>query len=127
MEFLKKLFFTCCFRNKDTNRDIDDINHNEDNINNEYSINNEDNTNNKIEEAERMMIDMDSSIHKTNISKRSQHKEQLKEQHREQHTVELSKLSKLSKLDNTRVYSSRRQAMIFKEDAPLPERKKIWK
>ena len=119
MEFLKKLFFTCCFRNKDTNSDIDDIKHNEDNINNEYSINNEYNINNKIEEAERMIIDMDSSIHKTNISKRAQH--------REQHTVELSKLSKLSKLDNTRVYSSRRQAMIFKEDAPLPERKKIWK
>ena len=56
MEFLKKLFFTCCFRNKEANRDIDDINHNEDNINN------------KIEEAERMIIDMDSSIHKTNIS-----------------------------------------------------------
>ena len=114
MEFLKKLFFTCCFRNKDTNRDIDDnIKHNGDNINNEYNINN------KIEEAERMMIDMDSSIHKTNISKRLQH--------REQHTVELSKLSKLSKLDNTRVYSSRRQAMILKEDAALPERKKVWK
>ena len=124
MEFLKKLFFTCCFRNKDTNRDIDDnIKHNGDNINNEYNINNEDNTNNKIEEAERMMIDMDSSIHKTNISKRLQHREQ----HREQHTVELSKLSKLSKLDNTRVYSSRRQAMILKEDAALPERKKVWK
>ena len=104
MEFLKKLFFTCCFRNKEANRDIDDINHNEDNINN------------KIEEAERMIIDMDSSIHKTNISKRAQH--------REQHTVELSKLTKL---DNTRVYSSRRQAMIFKEDAALPERKKVWK
>ena len=104
MEFLKKLFFTCCFRNKEANRDIDDIKHNEDNINN------------KIEEAESMMIDMDSSIHKTNISKRSQH--------REQHTVELSKLTKL---DNTRVYSSRRQAMIFKEDAALPERKKVWK
>ena len=117
MEFLKKLFFTCCFRNKEINRNIDDIKHNEDNINNEYSINN------KIEEAEGIMIDMDSSIHKTNISKRSQHREQ----HREQHTVELSKLSKLSKLDNTRVYSSRRQAMILKEDAPLPERKKIWK
>ena len=100
MEFLKKLFFTCCFRNKEINRNIDDIKHNEDNINN------------KIEEAERMIIDMDSSIHKTNLSKR--------EQHREQHTVELSKLSKLSKLDNTRVYSSRRQAMIFKEDAALP-------
>ena len=111
MEFLKKLFFTCCFRNKEANRDIDDIKHNEDNINN------------KIEEAESMMIDMDSSIHKTNLSKRAQ----LREQQRSQHTVELSKLSKLSKLDNTRVYSSRRQAMIFKEDAALPERKKVWK
>ena len=104
MEFLKKLFFTCCFRNKEANRDIDDI---------------DNDTTNKIEEAESIMIDMDSSIHKTNMSKRSQL--------REQHTVELSKLSKLSKLDNTRVYSSRRQAMILKEDAPLPERKKIWK
>ena len=108
MEFLKKLFFTCCFRNKDANRDIDDI---------------DNDTTNKIEEAESMMIDMDSSIHKTNLSKRAQ----LREQQRSQHTVELSKLSKLSKLDNTRVYSSRRQAMIFKEDAPLPERNKIWK
>ena len=105
MEFLKKLFFTCCFRNKEANRDIDDINHNEDNINN------------KIEEAESMMIDMDSSIHKTNMSKRSQ----LREQQRSQEKIQLTKL------DNTRVYSSRRQAMIFKEDSPLPERKKIWK
>jgi hypothetical protein len=105
MEFLKKLFFTCCFRNKETNRDIDDIKHNEDNINN------------KIEEAESMMIDMDSSIHKTNMSKRSQ----LREQQRSQEKIQLTKL------DNTRVYSSRRQAMIFKEDSPLPERKKIWK
>ena len=105
MEFFKKLFFTCCFRNKEANRDIDDINHNEDNINN------------KIEEAESMMIDMDSSIHKTNLSKRSQ----LREQQRTQEKIQLTKL------DNTRVYSSRRQAMIFKEDAPLPERKKIWK
>ena len=105
MEFLKKLFFTCCFRNKEANRDIDDINHNEDNINN------------KIEEAESMMIDMDSSIHKTNMSKRSQ----LREQQRSQEKIQLTKL------DNTRVYSSRRQAMILKEDAPLPERKKIWK
>jgi len=105
MEFLKKLFFTCCFRNKEANRDIDDIKHNEDNINN------------KIEEAESMMIDMDSSIHKTNMSKRSQ----LREQQRTQEKIQLTKL------DNTRVYSSRRQAMIFKEDAPLPERKKIWK
>ena len=105
MEFLKKLFFTCCFRNKETNRDIDDIKHNEDNINN------------KIEEAESMMIDMDSSIHKTNMSKRSQ----LREQQRSQEKIQLTKL------DNTRVYSSRRQAMIFKEDAPLPERKKVWK
>tara|TARA_X000000368_G_scaffold249537_1_gene197061 strand:+ start:182 stop:499 length:318 start_codon:yes stop_codon:yes gene_type:complete len=105
MEFLKKLFFTCCFRNKETNRDIDDIKHNEDNINN------------KIEEAESMMIDMDSSIHKTNLSKRSQ----LREQQRSQEKIQLTKL------DNTRVYSSRRQAMIFKEDAPLPERNKIWK
>ena len=119
MEFLKKLFFTCCYRNKDANRDTDDdINHNKYSINNEYSINN------KIEEAERMIIDMDSSIHKTNISKRAQHREQHREQHRAQHTVELSKLSKL---DNPRVYSSRRQAMIFKEEAPLPERNKIWK
>ena len=102
MEFLKKLFFTCCFRNKDANRDIDDI---------------DNDTTNKIEEAESMMIDMDSSIHKTNLSKRAQ----LREQQRSQHTVELSKL------DNTRVYSSRRQAMIFKEDAALPERKKVWK
>ena len=105
MEFLKKLFFTCCFRNKETNRDIDDIKHNEDNINN------------KIEEAESMMIDMDSSIHKTNLSKRSQ----LREQQRVQEKIQLTKL------DNTRVYSSRRQAMIFKEDAALPERKKVWK
>lgn len=105
MEFLKKLFFTCCFRNKETNRDIDDIKHNEDNINN------------KIEEAESMMIDMDSSIHKTNLSKRAQ----LKEQQRTQEKIQLTKL------DNTRVYSSRRQAMIFKEDAALPERKKVWK
>ena len=105
MEFLKKLFFTCCFRNKEANRDIDDIKHNEDNINN------------KIEEAESMMIDMDSSIHKTNLSKRAQ----LREQQRTQEKIQLTKL------DNTRVYSSRRQAMIFKEDAPLPERKKIWK
>ena len=105
MEFLKKLFFTCCFRNKETNRDIDDIKHNEDNINN------------KIEEAESMMIDMDSSIHKTNLSKRAQ----LREQQRSQEKIQLTKL------DNTRVYSSRRQAMIFKEDSPLPERKKIWK
>ena len=105
MEFFKKLFFTCCFRNKEANRDIDDINHNEDNINN------------KIEEAESMMIDMDSSIHKTNLSKRSQ----LREQQRTQEKIQLTKL------DNTRVYSSRRQAMIFKEDSPLPERKKIWK
>ena len=105
MESLKKLFFTCCFRNKETNRDIDDIKHNEDNINN------------KIEEAESMMIDMDSSIHKTNLSKRAQ----LREQQRTQEKI------RLTKLDNTRVYSSRRQAMIFKEDAPLPERKKIWK
>lgn len=105
MEFLKKLFFTCCFRNKEANRDIDDIKHNEDNINN------------KIEEAESMMIDMDSSIHKTNLSKRSQ----LREQQRSQEKIQLTKL------DNTRVYSSRRQAMIFKEDSPLPERKKIWK
>ena len=64
-----------------------------------------------------MMIDMDSSIHKTNLSKRSQ----LREQQRTQEKIQLTKL------DNTRVYSSRRQAMIFKEDAPLPERKKIWK
>ena len=105
MEFLKKLFFTCCFRNKETNRDIDDIKHNEDNINN------------KIEEAESMMIDMDSSIHKTNLSKRAQ----LREQQRTQDKIQLTKL------DNTRVYSSRRQAMIFKEDAALPERKKVWK
>ena len=105
MEFLKKLFFTCCFRNKEANRDIDDIKHNEDNINN------------KIEEAESMMIDMDSSIHKTNLSKRAQ----LREQQRTQEKIQLTKL------DNTRVYSSRRQAMIFKEDSPLPERKKIWK
>lgn len=105
MEFLKKLFFTCCFRNKEANRDIDDIKHNEDNINN------------KIEEAESMMIDMDSSIHKTNLSKRSQ----LREQQRSQEKIQLTKL------DNTRVYSSRRQAMIFKEDAALPERKKVWK
>ena len=105
MEFLKKLFFTCCFRNKEANRDIDDIKHNEDNINN------------KIEEAESMMIDMDSSIHKTNMSKRSQ----LREQQRTQEKIQLTKL------DNTRVYSSRRQAMIFKEEAPLPERNKIWK
>ena len=105
MEFLKKLFFTCCFRNKETNRDIDDIKHNEDNINN------------KIEEAESMMIDMDSSIHKTNLSKRAQ----LREQQRTEDKIQLTKL------DNTRVYSSRRQAMILKEDAPLPERKKIWK
>ena len=109
MEFLKKLFFTCCFRNKEANRDIDDINHNEDNINN------------KIEEAERMMIDMDSSIHKTNISKRLQLREQQRVQEKIQEKIQLTKL------DNTRVYSSRRQAMIFKEDAPLPERKKIWK
>ena len=105
MEFLKKLFFTCCFRNKEANRDIDDIKHNEDNINN------------KIEEAESMMIDMDSSIHKTNLSKRAQ----LREQQRSQEKIQLTKL------DNTRVYSSRRQAMIFKEDAALPERKKVWK
>lgn len=105
MEFLKKLFFTCCFRNKEANRDIDDIKHNEDNINN------------KIEEAESMMIDMDSSIHKTNLSKRAQ----LREQQRTQEKIQLTKL------DNTRVYSSRRQAMIFKEDAALPERKKVWK
>ena len=105
MEFLKKLFFTCCFRNKEINRNIDNIKHNEDNINN------------KIEEAESMMIDMDSSIHKTNMSKRSQ----LREQQRSQEKIQLTKL------DNTRVYSSRRQAMIFKEDSPLPERKKIWK
>lgn len=109
MEFLKKLFFTCCFRNKETNRDIDDIKHNEDNINN------------KIEEAESMMIDMDSSIHKTNISKRLQLREQQRVQEKIQEKIQLTKL------DNTRVYSSRRQAMIFKEDAPLPERKKIWK
>jgi len=109
MEFLKKLFFTCCFRNKEANRDIDDINHNEDNINN------------KIEEAESMMIDMDSSIHKTNLSKRAQLREQQRVQQRTQEKIQLTKL------DNTRVYSSRRQAMIFKEDAPLPERKKIWK
>ena len=109
MEFLKKLFFTCCFRNKEANRDIDDINHNEDNINN------------KIEEAESMMIDMDSSIHKTNLSKRAQLREQQRSQQRTQEKIQLTKL------DNTRVYSSRRQAMIFKEDAPLPERKKIWK
>ena len=64
-----------------------------------------------------MMIDMDSSIHKTNLSKRAQ----LREQQRTQEKIQLTKL------DNTRVYSSRRQAMIFKEDAPLPERKKIWK
>ena len=102
MEFLKKLFFTCCFRNKDANRDIDDI---------------DNDTTNKIEEAESMMIDMDSSIHKTNMSKRSQ----LREQQRSQEKIQLTKL------DNTRVYSSRRQAMIFKEDSPLPERKKIWK
>ena len=109
MEFLKKLFFTCCFRNKETNRDIDDINHNEDNINN------------KIEEAESMMIDMDSSIHKTNLSKRAQLREQQRSQQRTQEKIQLTKL------DNTRVYSSRRQAMIFKEDAALPERKKVWK
>ena len=109
MEFLKKLFFTCCFRNKEANRDIDDINHNEDNINN------------KIEEAESMMIDMDSSIHKTNLSKRAQLREQQRVQQRTQEKIQLTKL------DNTRVYSSRRQAMILKEDAPLPERKKIWK
>ena len=109
MEFLKKLFFTCCFRNKEANRDIDDINHNEDNINN------------KIEEAESMMIDMDSSIHKTNLSKRAQLREQQRVQQRTQEKIQLTKL------DNTRVYSSRRQAMIFKEDSPLPERKKIWK
>ena len=102
MEFLKKLFFTCCFRNKDANRDIDDI---------------DNDTTNKIEEAESMMIDMDSSIHKTNLSKRAQ----LKEQQRTQEKIQLTKL------DNTRVYSSRRQAMIFKEDAALPERKKVWK
>jgi len=109
MEFLKKLFFTCCFRNKETNRDIDDIKHNEDNINN------------KIEEAESMMIDMDSSIHKTNLSKRAQLREQQRSQQRTQEKIQLTKL------DNTRVYSSRRQAMIFKEDAALPERKKVWK
>ena len=109
MEFFKKLFFTCCFRNKETNRDIDDIKHNEDNINN------------KIEEAESMMIDMDSSIHKTNLSKRAQLREQQRVQQRTQEKIQLTKL------DNTRVYSSRRQAMIFKEDAPLPERNKIWK
>ena len=109
MEFLKKLFFTCCFRNKEANRDIDDIKHNEDNINN------------KIEEAESMMIDMDSSIHKTNMSKRSQLREQQRTQQRTQEKIQLTKL------DNTRVYSSRRQAMIFKEEAPLPERNKIWK
>jgi len=106
MEFLKKLFFTCCFRNKDANRDIDDI---------------DNDTTNKIEEAESMMIDMDSSIHKTNLSKRSQLREQQRVQQRTQEKIQLTKL------DNTRVYSSRRQAMIFKEDAPLPERKKIWK
>ena len=109
MEFLKKLFFTCCFRNKETNRDIDDIKHNEDNINN------------KIEEAESMMIDMDSSIHKTNMSKRSQLREQQRVQEKIQEKIQLTKL------DNTRVYSSRRQAMIFKQDAALPERNKIWK
>ena len=109
MEFFKKLFFTCCFRNKEANRDIDDIKHNEDNINN------------KIEEAESIMIDMDSSIHKTNMSKRSQLREQQRVQEKIQEKIQLTKL------DNTRVYSSRRQAMIFKEDAPLPERKKIWK
>ena len=106
MEFLKKLFFTCCFRNKDANRDIDDI---------------DNDTTNKIEEAESMMIDMDSSIHKTNLSKRAQLREQQRVQQRTQEKIQLTKL------DNTRVYSSRRQAMIFKEDAPLPERKKIWK
>ena len=106
MEFLKKLFFTCCFRNKDANRDIDDI---------------DNDTTNKIEEAESMMIDMDSSIHKTNLSKRAQLREQQRVQQRTQEKIQLTKL------DNTRVYSSRRQAMIFKEDSPLPERKKIWK
>jgi len=109
MEFLKKLFFTCCFRNKEINRNIDNIKHNEDNINN------------KIEEAESMMIDMDSSIHKTNMSKRSQLREQQRVQEKIQEKIQLTKL------DNTRVYSSRRQAMIFKQDAALPERKKIWK
>ena len=86
MEFLKKLFFTCCFRNKEANRDIDDIKHNEDNINN------------KIEEAESMMIDMDSSIHKTNLSKRAQLKEQQRTQERNRKTRKQAKTIQSHKL-----------------------------